>query len=383
MPLKRLILRDLGPIDEVPFEFDDHVNVFVGPNNCGKTTAAVFLAFRNGIRTPLLQKLYSGRGGTEPPSMPPRISGAPYAEFVPALRFASDFRSPGPNTRSGSESLLGFGPGGPWKKTEENHSMLVSDEVVIQAFADLDYRSYRQNKSEIRDLLSATIEIASEVTEGFPLKYNGMLDDAQGQLYISLHTPDGDLPLGSLSQGTQSLFQWIARFVIGFGHYHDFPADLYERPAVLIVDEIDAHLHPSWQRRIIPALLGRFPNLQLFCTTHSPLMLAGLKAGQIQLMRRGEEGKVVVSRNEQDIVGWSSDEILRAFLDIPAPTDLKTEEDIARLQDLRLKRERSQEEEAEVQRLKASLSAHLSGAPLSGDVKELAEDLKAALGEKV
>ena len=59
----------------------------------------------------------------------------------------------------------------------------------------------------------------------------------------------------------------------------------------MIVDEIDAHLHPSWQRRILPTLTRNFPNLQIFCSTHSPMMLAGLKAGQVQLLRRDENGR--------------------------------------------------------------------------------------------
>ena len=43
MPLKRLRLTNLGPFDEIEFEFDEHVNVFTGPNNSGKSTALVAL----------------------------------------------------------------------------------------------------------------------------------------------------------------------------------------------------------------------------------------------------------------------------------------------------------------------------------------------------
>ena len=63
-------------------------------------------------------------------------------------------------------------------------------------------------------------------------------------------------------------------------------------------------------------------------------MLAGLKAGQVQLLDRGEDGRVTVSRNERDIVAWSADEILRSFLDVPSPTDLETARNIERLQEL-------------------------------------------------
>ena len=46
-----------------------------------------------------------------------------------------------------------------------------------------------------------------------------------------------------------------------------------------------------------------FPNLQIFCSTHSPLMLAGLEEGQVQLLNRDAEGRVTVSRNRWDMAG--------------------------------------------------------------------------------
>ena len=61
------------------------------------------------------------------------------------------------------------------------------------------------------------------------------------------------------------------------------------KPAILLIDEIENHLHPTWQRRVIPALLEHFPGLQIFATTHSPFVVAGLKAGQVHLLKRDDE----------------------------------------------------------------------------------------------
>ena len=63
-----------------------------------------------------------------------------------------------------------------------------------------------------------------------------------------------------------------------------------KKPAILLIDEIENHLHPTWQRRVIPALLEHFPGLQIFATTHSPFVVAGLKAGQVHLLKRDENG---------------------------------------------------------------------------------------------
>lgn len=211
---------------------------------------------------------------------------------------------------------------------------------------------------------------ASEITEGFPIEFLRVAEDENG-LFPQFRTPDGDVPLNVLSQGTQSIIQWLAFLLFGYAKYYDYASDLEKRPGVVIIDEIDAHLHPSWQRRIIPTLRHHFPNLQLFCSTHSPLMLAGLKAGQVQLLKRGDHGKITVSRNETDIVGWSADEILRSFLDLPSPTDLKTAEDIQRLQELRRSGKLSGAEAAELERLRHTVNQELLGGPIASQMEQL------------
>ena len=91
---------------------------------------------------------------------------------------------------------------------------------------------------------------------------------------------------------------------------YDFADGWEKQPAILLIDEIENHLHPTWQRRVIPALLEHFPGLQIFATTHSPFVVAGLKAGQVHLLKRDANGVVTASTNEHDIIGWTTDEIL-------------------------------------------------------------------------
>ena len=189
------------------------------------------------------------------------------------------------------------------------------------------------------------------------------------------------MPLNTLSQGTQSIVQWLAHLMIGYAEYYDFPDDLSDKPGVLIIDEIDAHLHPSWQRRIIPTLTKRFPKLQIFCSTHSPLMLAGLKTGQVQLLRRDDDGRVTVSRNDDDIIGWSADEVLRHILDMPNTTDLETQERLNRLQELRFKDNRSPAEEAEFQELRHAINQDLVSGPAAAQIERFAEGIRKALAK--
>jgi predicted ATP-binding protein involved in virulence len=64
---------------------------------------------------------------------------------------------------------------------------------------------------------------------------------------------------------------------------------LTETPGLVLIDEIDLHLHPKWQRQIIGALKKIFPKIQFFATTHSPQVIGQAKPEEIVLLTT--EGK--------------------------------------------------------------------------------------------
>ena len=450
MPIYGFRLQNVGPFDDMWFEFDEHVNVLVGPNNCGKTCALMALAnatvYRSAFSTKFLRagqekrkaefKVVYGQSLWQGPTyawpLPLEsvqvqwadpdwakysayLSQIGYSAFVPALRLSTSFRSEGPAANLDQEWGARWQEESKWRweelsareqdtqlhltrarKHEVDHkelgrrarlprvgAFLARDRSLVQTIVNLDYRGHRESKPAIQDVIRRIGVIASEIADGFPIEYLGVHEDDEG-LYPKFKTRDGDLPLNCLSQGTQSVIQWLGYFLLGYAEYYGFPDDLAQRPATLIIDDVDAHLHPSWQRRIIPKLRQHFPNLQFFCATHSPLMLAGVKAGQVQLLKRNEDGKVVVSRSESDIVGWSADEILRSFLDVRDPTDLATSEDIRRLQELRGKEKLTEGEARELEELRQKVSEELLGGPLAGEVAQLGELLarSAAEGEE-
>jgi hypothetical protein len=107
-------------------------------------------------------------------------------------------------------------------------------------------------------------------------------------------------------------------------------------------------------------------------------MLAGLKAGQVQRLKRASGGKVGGSRNETDIVGWSADEILRSFLDVPNPTDLETVSHSTRREERSLAANLSVEEAAELEGLRRMVNQDGLGGPLASQVERCAGLLKQA-----
>ena len=425
MPVKTLSFSHVGPFEDVRFEFDDHINVLTGPNNSGKSTVlwvlGELLVYPFAIPRKLLRSTsarwtvesHSAAGVTTAESNFPSdvnqlrgiFESVGYTCFIPAHRHSTNYRSQGPTvvrdlatlvdeemeqwvrelpqlvTLNMPETLRQFvlssrSLDDPALVKRRNlmlsNSSLVSDEAVIQKIVDLDYGAYRKNKPGMRAIVNKVISIASEITEGYPLRFLGIEEDEEG-LFPQLGTVDGNLPMNVLSQGTQSVIQWLARSLLGYAEYYDFPPDLEEMPGVLIIDEIDAHLHPSWQRRVLPTVTGHFPNLQVFCSTHSPMMLSGLGEGQIQLLHRSQDGRVTASTNEQDITGWTADEVLRNFLGVPDPTDWETVRDLERLRHLRSQENLTPEEAAELETLRQTVSRDLISGPVSAQIEQFAE----------
>ena len=172
--------------------------------------------------------------------------------------------------------------------------------------------------------------------------------------------------LGHLSSGTEGTLLWIRWLTLKMVHHYGFEEGWVTKPAILLIDEIENHLHPTWQRRVIPALLVHFPGLQIFATTHSPFVVAGLRAGQVHLLKRDENGVVTASTNTEDIIGWTADEILRTMMGVDEPTDQLTVDRTNRLRELRRKKQLTSAEETELKTLRRQVSEALlfKGGPM-------------------
>ena len=82
---------------------------------------------------------------------------------------------------------------------------------------------------------------------------------------------------------------------------------------MVLIDEIDLHLHPKWQRKILRYLSKKFPNTQFIATAHSPLIVQAAEDANLVLIKR--KGAQVVIENAPDIIkNWRIDQILTSEL---------------------------------------------------------------------
>lgn len=183
----------------------------------------------------------------------------------------------------------------------EGTSLSNAEEWLIQAdYLALKDENLRGRFTIIIDILQRLLR--SEVSAI-------RIDVSSGTPKVFFKTHYGDVRLHELSLGYKTLIAWMVDFAKGLlDRYPDSTNPLAE-PAVCLVDEIDLHLHPKFQRTIIKFLTETFPNTQFIVTAHSPLIVQSAGGANIIVLRR-EGDETVVDANQVDVHDWRIDQIL-------------------------------------------------------------------------
>lgn len=117
-----------------------------------------------------------------------------------------------------------------------------------------------------------------------------------GQLGLSLFFAEGrlfinNIPLDKLSTGYVSIIKIFQEIVAGYGGWSNSD-NLSDVEGIVFIDEIEPHLHIGWQTKIIRVLREAFAKTTFFISTHSPLVLSGLKTGEGYELVETEENTV-------------------------------------------------------------------------------------------
>ncbi len=107
---------------------------------------------------------------------------------------------------------------------------------------------------------------------------------------LKFKTADGVLPLGALSDGYQAMAAWCGDLLFRITEAFKERKDPLKARGLLLIDELDLHLHPTWQRLLVLFLKETFPNLQVVASTHSPLTVHQAGEGELFVLRRVDGG---------------------------------------------------------------------------------------------
>ncbi|MEO6038018.1 MAG: AAA family ATPase [Saprospiraceae bacterium] len=316
--ITRLEMQDIGPFGRLVLDFPEkpvgsvdkaEIHILTGENGTGKTTILEALSSTysrtDGINLPAIKSrlegnhsgfmIYFGKDGVV--QFIPNLSTYSYESKVERIEtgyrqgfntgfysvafFAyAGYRRIGDNVKiSGINELQGHPFQGALKfqNSEDPQAILqwIANTITKEALAksELDPISSKRFRDAISHL-EVAISVIIEKTVRFSLRYD--------PLHVVIEVDGEILDFNVLPDGLKSIISWIADLLMRMDRVkweNDIP--VLERNFILFLDEIEVHMHPAWQRKILPAVQDLFPNAQIFISTHSPFVVGSVDGAWI------------------------------------------------------------------------------------------------------
>lgn len=189
---------------------------------------------------------------------------------------------------------------------------LLQNELVANTPSPLQ-ESAKQQRARVREILTRVLPGIDDIRVTPRTDIN-----QQVRASAQIHGPDGWIPFSALGLGYRTMTAWIVDFSSRLFERYGALDDPLSGAAVCLVDEIDLHLHPRWQRDLITRLTALFPNTQFIATAHSPLVVqAAPDANIVVLKRQGDS--VIIDNAPRSVRKWRVDQILTSELfEIPS-----------------------------------------------------------------
>lgn len=196
-------------------------------------------------------------------------------------------------------------------------TLFSTDERLVNIeewLMQLDYSAKSENKiassrlAKIRELITSGI---------FPDIQDFKFENTDAQHnHVLFRSKDGWFNYTELGFGYQSMLAWVIDLAKRL--FDKFPKseNPLEEESVVLIDEIDLHLHPQWQRDVISIVSKIFKNIQFIVTTHSPLVIQSLEDVNVYVLKRESEHVSVHRSDITNYSGWTVEEILRDTMEL-------------------------------------------------------------------
>jgi hypothetical protein len=404
--LNHVHLENIGPFETLDLDLTTSWNILLGDNGVGKTvvlkaiaaalcgkdteTGPVERLLRAGTDSGLIRlkaqeeytvKLQRGSDGKvtiTPTSLSPMVYENALVLGFPALRAISWDRPKGPDAKRKASvpptaaDLLPLLRGEPDSR--------ISD--IKQWLINLDWRSAQDPRAGQQ--LSRFFKSLQTLTQGMSIKLVA-IDRESGSIMIE--TDSGKVPLETISQGTSSILCWIGTLIERLSE-----ARRDDETALVLIDEIDAHMHPKWQQVFVDAFRSEFKNVQLIATTHSPFIVANMDVAgdaqqdQVIVFQRNEEGVLSQMRWMERLKGLRIDQIVTLpVFGLESSRDRETADALKTYNELSLKDEEelTPDEQAKLESAAAILNMKSPHPAETPEARKAFELIEASAREKL
>lgn len=338
MKINNIQINGVGGIDNLLIPFDKQMNIICGPNGIGKTTVLESVAhcFALGETNILKRNVHADHSLIQASFI---HDGTPLNVRLEFQQYEPHERASMSGLRDGSRYLLSlkttrtfaYIPLNAVSKDTDKTAHVMWEEskngVALQDVKNwfVNRYLYSAHQGALSEAQLANFELAKKCFSALNSTFSFSKVVASSN-EILVNTPSGEIYYEYLSSGFKSCLS-ILFGIIKEIEFRFSPNAVYARnfDGIVLVDELELHLHPDWQYRIAGVLTDIFPNIQFIVTTHSPHIIQSAQRNQIIALENREDS--VKLRPLPDSAfgfrGWTLDEVLT---DVMGMHDTRTEQ---------------------------------------------------------
>lgn len=417
--LKSLRIKDVGPFADIEFSLDRRLNIITGDNGLGKSLLLDIAFWIESGLWPRGQAMPSERG-RKSALIQWAVGGADGVDESQAAKFTPEAerwpRSAFERTNHHRRPVIiyamvdgGFAVFDQARAIDNGCYVLRSEDVfdglkggdgyvcngLIRDWPDWQYRRKSRFSALAKALKVLSTGIGESIRPGRPRRVSSR--DSRDIPWLRM--PYGDIPITQASAAVRRILG-LAYMLVWAWYEHIDSCRLLGIPTtfelLLLFDEVECHLHPKWQRVVLPALLQTIEELtrrkvppQVIAATHSPLVLASLEPvfdeaiDQLLLldMSDGEKKQVSVSRESFVRLSRADLWLKSDMFGLKEPTSAPAEEAISDAR--KLLRQKTRPSKASLARVSAKLRASLSDTdPLLARIEDLSRSSGTALAKR-
>ncbi len=153
---------------------------------------------------------------------------------------------------------------------------------------------------------------------------------------VAHHDQQGELPVELLSDGIRNMIGMVADIAFRATKLNSQLGSAAAKmtPGVVLIDEVDMHLHPEWQQVVLQSLTEAFPKLQFIVTTHSPQVLSTVRRENIRVIGRNIEGQFIAEPPLASTYGEPSGQVMHNVMAVDPQPPVVEKADLLRLTEL-------------------------------------------------
>lgn len=209
----------------------------------------------------------------------------------------------------------------------------------------------KSSYSGMIDAVRHAVDVCLRVINWSCIRYSFM-----HQALVMEHPQQGVLEVGQLSDGVRNMIGMVADIayrMVQLNSHLGADATLLT-PGLVLIDEVDMHLHPEWQQTVLCSLSDAFPNVQFVVTTHSPQVVSSVDKDKVRIISQNIDDEFVVFNPVVQTYGRSNADVLQTAMGVSPEVHTRQTDDLRRYLSLV---EQGQGEGGDAQKLRGELNA--------------------------